>query len=71
MEITDRELERVADAIIRRLEEKQQVEEVASAIVRMLTGEQKQRLLQAQPAHTPDPADTRCPGDPPLEPSGK
>ena len=71
MDITDRELERLADAIIRRLEEKQQVEEVAAAIVRMLTEEQKQRLLQAQPAHEPDPADTHCPDDPPLEPSGR
>jgi len=47
------------------------VEEVAAAIVRMLTEEQKQRLLQAQPAHEPDPADTHCPDDPPLEPFGK
>ncbi len=61
MALNDHEIELIADAVLRRIEDKQRIEEIADAIVRLLSDEQKRRILnppQVPPKEDPEAA---CP----------
>jgi len=67
MSITDREIERIADAVLRRIEEKQQTEEIAEAMVKLLTEEQKKQILKGLKKSTEEGPDSECTGDEGVE----
>jgi len=67
MSITDREIERIADAVLRRIEEKQQTEELAEAMVKLLTEEQKAHIVRGLKTSTEQAPDSGCTGDEGVE----
>jgi hypothetical protein len=61
MALNEHEIELIADAVLRRIEDKQRIEEIADAIVRMLSDEQKRRILNPLPAPPKEDPEAACP----------
>jgi hypothetical protein len=61
MGLNEHEIELIADAVLRRIEDKQRIEEIADAIVRMLSDEQKRRILNPPPTPTKEDPEAACP----------
>ena len=66
MELTDRDIDRIADAVVRRFEDMANNAEIARFAVHLLKEEQKQRLLDLL-NDSPKPPDDAPASNPPPE----
>jgi len=70
LSLSDRDIERIVNAVAGRIEEMRQADEFAMAFLRMLTEEQRERLLRGGLSEKQEP-DASCPSDPAPEPAAE